>query len=64
MFANGAWNSTVPDIAIFDSTFVSENVFSGDFVDIDHKRSLYRVIVGKAGVAPAFHPRLRREGWG
>lgn len=52
-FSNGAWNSTVTDIAIFDSTFISENVFSGDFVDIDHKRSLYRVIVGKAGVALA-----------
>lgn len=53
VFSNGAWNSTVLSIAIFDSTFVSENVFSGDFVDIDHKRSLYRVIVGKAGVALA-----------
>ncbi len=49
-FSNGAWSGTVPDIAIFDSTFVSENVYSGDTVDIDHKRSLYRVIVGKDGV--------------
>ena len=53
VFSNAAWSSTVPDIAIFDSTFVSENVFSGDSIDIDHKRSLYRVIVGKAGVALA-----------
>lgn len=52
-FTAGAWNNTVADIAIFDSTFVSENVFSGDSVDIDHKRSLYRVIVGKDGVALA-----------
>ena len=52
-FSNGAWNSTQPDIAIFDSTFVSENVFSGDLVDIGHKRHLYRVIVGRDGVALA-----------
>ena len=50
IFSNGAWNSTLPDIAIFDSTFVSENVFSGDLVDISHKRNLYRVIVGRDGV--------------
>ena len=52
-FSNGAWDSTLPDIAIFDSTFVSENVFSGDLVDIGHKRNLYRVIVGRDGVALA-----------
>ena len=52
-FGSGAWNSTLPDIAIFDATFVSENVFSGDLVGIDHKRNLYRVIVGMAGVTLA-----------
>jgi wobble nucleotide-excising tRNase len=49
-FRNGVWSATVPDLAIFDSTFVSENVYSGDTVDLDHKRNLYRVIVGKQGV--------------
>jgi len=48
-FANGAWSATVPNIAVFDSTFVSENVYSGDAVELDHKRSLHSVIVGKAG---------------
>lgn len=52
-FTSSAWSGTVPEIAIFDATFVSENVFSGDFVDIAHKRSLYRVIVGRDGVALA-----------
>jgi wobble nucleotide-excising tRNase len=52
-FSNGVWSATVPEIVIFDATFVSENVFSGDSVDIDHKRSLYRVIVGKDGVTLA-----------
>jgi wobble nucleotide-excising tRNase len=49
-FSNGAWSTTVPDIAIFDSTFVSDNVYSGDAVGLEHKRNLYRVIVGKRGV--------------
>jgi hypothetical protein len=37
-FTNGAWSITVPEIAIFDATFVSENVFSGDLVSIGHKQ--------------------------
>lgn len=49
-FSNGAWSATVPELAIFDSTFVSENVYSSDAVDLDHRRNLYRVIVGKQGV--------------
>ena len=49
-FRQGAWTATIPDIAIFDSTFVSQNVHSGDVVDVEHRRSLYRVIVGKQGV--------------
>lgn len=50
IFNNGAWTRTVPHIAIFDATFVSENVHSGDVVDIEHRRSLYSVIVGEQGV--------------
>jgi len=49
-FNDGEWSTTVPSLAIFDSTFVSENVYSGDAVDLGHKRNLYGVIVGKQGV--------------
>lgn len=49
-FDGTAWNVTKPDIAIFDGVFVAENVHSGEVVDIEHKRNLYRVIVGDAGV--------------
>ncbi|MBM4440853.1 MAG: AAA family ATPase [Candidatus Rokubacteria bacterium] len=49
VFTNGAWNGTVPNFAIFDSTFIAENVYSGDAVEIDHRRKLYGVIVGKVG---------------
>jgi wobble nucleotide-excising tRNase len=49
-FANGSWNITLPSLAVFDSTFVSQNVYSGDAVGLDHRRNLYRVIIGKDGV--------------
>lgn len=49
-FDGAAWSATVPEIAIFDGMFVSENVHSGEVVDIEHKRNLYRVIIGDAGV--------------
>jgi wobble nucleotide-excising tRNase len=52
-FANGAWTHPVKDIVIFDGTFIAENVFSGDAVDLEQKRNLYRVIVGAEGVALA-----------
>ncbi|MDD9801973.1 MAG: AAA family ATPase [Deltaproteobacteria bacterium] len=56
-FANNQWiypnraiDATYPDIAIFDSTFVDENIHSGSFVEPSHEKNLYRVIVGKKGV--------------
>ncbi|MFC1672594.1 AAA family ATPase [Pseudomonadota bacterium] len=53
VFDQGTWNMGLPAIAVFDGTFVAENVYSGDAVDIDHKRNLYRVIVGRDGVGLA-----------
>ncbi len=49
-FDGAAWNVTKPEISIFDGVFVAENIHSGEIVDIEHKRNLYRVIVGDAGV--------------
>jgi len=49
-FGNNAWSATHPDIAIFDSVFIHDNVFAGDYVEHDHKKNLYRVIVGAQGV--------------
>lgn len=48
-FDGAAWTTTHP-VAVFDSVFVAENVHSGDAVEIDHKRNLYRVIIGDDGV--------------
>lgn len=49
-FIDGAWDKTIPNIALFDKTFIHENVFTGDSIDHEHRRNLYRVIVGKHGV--------------
>lgn len=49
-FLNSAWNSTYSDIVIFDSVFIHDNVYAGDYIDHDHKKNLYRVIVGMLGV--------------
>jgi hypothetical protein len=49
-FEGAAWTTARSAIAIFDSVFVAENVHSGDVVDIEQKRNLYRVIVGDQGV--------------
>ena len=50
-FTSGAWTLTHSDTAIYDATFVHENVHAGDCVDHDQKRNLYDVIVGAVGVA-------------
>lgn len=52
-FKGGAWSTVISDFAIFDSTFIHDNVYAGDYVDRDHKRGLHDVIVGTHGVVLA-----------
>jgi wobble nucleotide-excising tRNase len=52
-FRNGIWSGTSPDIAVFDSNYIKENVYAGDAVDTEHRRNLYRIIIGSQGVALA-----------
>jgi wobble nucleotide-excising tRNase len=52
-FRNGAWSAAFPNILVFDGTYVRENIFAGDVVDTEHRRNLYRVIIGAQGVALA-----------
>lgn len=49
-FTDSAWTQTHPDIIIFDPVFVNDNVYSGDYVEHDHKKNLYHLIVGAQGV--------------
>lgn len=52
-FDGRQWSAPRPAITIFDGVFVAENVHSGDVVDIEQKRNLYRVIIGDRGVSLA-----------
>jgi wobble nucleotide-excising tRNase len=52
-FDGRQWSAPRSTITIFDGVFVAENVHSGDVVDIEQKRNLYRVIIGDRGVTLA-----------
>jgi len=49
-FGTNEWTITHPNIAVFDSVFIHDNVYAGDYVDHEHKKNLYRIIVGAQGV--------------
>jgi wobble nucleotide-excising tRNase len=49
-FNGEAWSSPYSALAIFDGVFVAENVHSGEVVEIDHRRNLYRVMIGENGI--------------
>jgi len=51
VFQNGAWSSTLPDISVFDDTFVAENVCSGIEVETGHRQKLHELILCARGVA-------------
>lgn len=50
-FKDGKWETDLPDLEIFDSTFIAENVYSGGYVGHEHKRDLYRFVIGAKGVS-------------
>lgn len=52
-YKDGNWNKTLPEIAIFDATFVAENVHAGEFVSRDHRSNLLQVIIGQQGITLA-----------
>ncbi|MDP2207785.1 MAG: AAA family ATPase [Bacteroidota bacterium] len=49
-FKNSKWDNVFPNIEIFDPIFISNNVYSGDYVESDNKRGLYRFVVGEEGM--------------
>jgi wobble nucleotide-excising tRNase len=50
VFENGAWTGVRPRIAVYDSAFINDNVFSGDIVSVDHLKNQYGLVVGEEGV--------------
>lgn len=53
MFQGGAWNRTIPEIAVFDDAFVAENVCAGIEVGTTQRQNLHELIVGAHGIALA-----------
>ena len=49
IFQNRLWNKSNPNILIFDSKFISENVFDGENITFEQQKSLNTVIIGKRG---------------
>jgi wobble nucleotide-excising tRNase len=50
-FDGSAWTGAPPRIAVFDQTFINENIYSGDIVSLDHLKRQYGLVVGADGVA-------------
>lgn len=49
-FKDGSWDNTLPEVEVFDSHFVANNVYSGFEINSEHHRCLYQFVVGDAGV--------------
>jgi wobble nucleotide-excising tRNase len=50
MFQSGAWNRTLPRLALFDDVFVDANIHSGLAVDARHRQNLHELVLGARGV--------------
>ena len=55
VFKNGAWNTKGAPVEVFDTTFITDNVFAGELIDLAHDRGLFSVIIGAEGVRLAKH---------
>jgi wobble nucleotide-excising tRNase len=49
-FNQDSWEEHYPNCKIFDSSYINENVCAGDYVDIEHKKNLCKVIIGADGI--------------
>lgn len=49
-FQQGRWSETYSHFEIFDSLFVNANVYAGEHVGYEQRKSLYEIILGEEGV--------------
>jgi len=50
-FDSTKWSAPYRDIEIFDSTFITNNICAGPYVEHDHKKNLYRFVIGDVPVS-------------
>nr|WP_314467015.1 AAA family ATPase [uncultured Novosphingobium sp.] len=55
LFKDGRWNTEAAPIEVFDTTFIADNVFAGELIDLSHDRGLFSIIIGADGVRYAKH---------
>lgn len=44
------WNRCESNIAVFDAHFVSDNIYTGFYINSEHRRQLYKFVLGSIGV--------------
>lgn len=49
-FTDGVWAGPRSPIAIYDTTFINDNVCSGDMVSAEHLKKQFGLVVGEKGV--------------
>ncbi|WP_281298973.1 AAA family ATPase [Flavobacterium limnophilum] len=49
-FNSHKWSEGKPNILIFDTQFISENVFQGEQITFDNQKSLNQIIIGAKGL--------------
>lgn len=55
LFDNGKWNAKSAPIEVFDTAFITDNVYAGEVIDLAHDRGLFSIIIGADGVKLAKH---------
>lgn len=51
VFNKDSWSETIPNIEIFDSTFIEDNIHSGYAVTNNHKKKMVNLILGEDAVS-------------
>jgi wobble nucleotide-excising tRNase len=49
-FNSNKWTEGNPNIQIFDTQFITENVFQGEEITFDNQKSLNQIIIGEKGI--------------
>lgn len=50
LFKGGKWQHKQSPIEVFDATFIADNLFAGEMIELPQDRGLFSVIIGEEGV--------------
>lgn len=50
LFKSGKWQHQRAPIEVFDTTFIADNVFAGEMIELAQDRGLFSIILGEEGV--------------